>query len=186
MKNRKKLRLEYFDYSQAGFYFVTICTKDRVCKFGDIKEGEMILNANGKIVDNCLNELEKHILYCELDYYCIMPNHIHVIIIINNTEHRDINESNMHTCSNEYPEHEIPNKGNLSVSQTQLQRDKQLLPVIIGSFKSAVSKLIHQNENDHVFKWQKSYYEHIIRNDRELLAIRKYIKNNPIKWKRDK
>lgn len=64
-------------------------------------------------------------------------------------------------------------------------RNTQLLPVIVGSFKSAVSKLIHRNEDFFDFKWQKSSYEHIIRNEKELFQIRKYIELNPLNWESD-
>lgn len=66
-----------------------------------------------------------------------------------------------------------------------MKRDKQLLPIIIGSFKSAVSKIVHKNEKSKSFRWHKSYYEHVIRNDKDLYEIRKYIQNNPLEWEDD-
>jgi REP element-mobilizing transposase RayT len=83
MKLRKPNRLQYFDYSNGGWYFFTICTFNHKNYFGKIVNGKMILNTCGKIVYNCwknIAELHQHI---ELDYFVIMPNHIHGIIIIN-------------------------------------------------------------------------------------------------------
>ncbi len=83
MKNRKPNRLRYYDYSQVGWYFVTLCTKDHKNHFGKIENEKMIVNNYGKIVDECWKNIETLHKNNELDYYVIMPNHIHGIIIIN-------------------------------------------------------------------------------------------------------
>jgi REP element-mobilizing transposase RayT len=80
---RKSIRLKDYDYSQAGGYFVTICTKNRQCLFGDIIEGQMVLNEVGRMVTEAWEWLEKQYNYVELDEWVIMPNHMHGIIIIN-------------------------------------------------------------------------------------------------------
>ncbi|MFZ2834536.1 MAG: glucose-6-phosphate dehydrogenase [Candidatus Moraniibacteriota bacterium] len=81
-KNRKSNRLENFDYSQNGMYFVTICTKNREHYFGEIVNGKMILNELGKITENVWKNLPHHYLNIKLDTYTIMPNHFHCIIEI--------------------------------------------------------------------------------------------------------
>ncbi len=171
MKNRKNIRLPNYDYSQAGYYFVAICTKDRMNYFGEIINGEMELNDAGEIVEKCIKEIPEHFPYSDVDYYCIMPNHIHAIIIISDTSIGNTYVGNTHACS-------LP-------SVCTEPRDKQLLPIIVGSFKSAASKLIHRLEGNLFFKWQKSYYEHVIRNEKELFEIRKYIELNPLNWELD-
>ena len=82
--NRKSVRFNGYDYSQEGAYFITICCKDRECLFGEIKNREMILNANGNIAYNEWLKTTEIRSNVELDVFVIMPNHIHGIVIINN------------------------------------------------------------------------------------------------------
>jgi REP element-mobilizing transposase RayT len=150
-------RLKDWDYSIPWWYYVTICTKDMKCWFGEIKKGKMILNDLGKFVENTWKEIPEHYPAVELDYYVIMPNHFHGIIIINNVE---------------------------TGHAPSLQIKRPTLGNIIGSFKSALTKWAHQNGYPH-FKWQPRYYDHIIRNEKDLHRIRTYIQNNPLKWEID-
>ena len=80
-KQRKQIRLKKYDYSNAGWYFVTICTQNREYLLGNIIDGKMILNKFGKIVDEKIKELTVY-KNVEIDIYCVMPNHIHLILII--------------------------------------------------------------------------------------------------------
>ena len=84
--HRRSIRLKGYDYSQAGAYFVTICTKDRGCLFGEIIDGEMVLNPFGEVVQACWDDLPRHYPHVELDAFVIMPNHLHGIIIIRRGE----------------------------------------------------------------------------------------------------
>ena len=174
LHHRKSIRLKKYDYSQAGCYFVTICTHNREHLFGKIIDGIMVLNENGEILNDCIQNIHQHFSYSVTDYFCIMPNHIHMIVIINELRPDDIVGNkpvgNRHACS-------LPGYTN--------DRNHQALPVIIGSIKSAVTKLIHRINSNYNAIWQKSYYEHIIRNENELFAIRNYIENNPINWGND-
>ncbi len=156
------------------------------------------MNDAGNILEKCINEISEHFPNSHVDYYCIMPNHIHMIIVID-----DISVGNRHACSLQTTtdacsepktlnvktdNNELQNVGNTHVGNTHacsLHRDKQLLPVIVGSLKSAVSKLIHCMEGYNAFKWQKSYHDHIIRNEKELYKIRNYIELNPMNWESD-
>ena len=92
MRNRKLNRLPQYDYSSEGYYFVTVCTKDREERFGEIENGKMVLNEYGKLAKMQWQEMPKHFQSIQLDEYVIMPNHIHGIIIINNVRNR-------HACS---------------------------------------------------------------------------------------
>ena len=150
-------RLQDWDYSTPWWYYITICTKDMKCWFGEIKKGKMILNDLGKIVENTWKGIPEHYPAVELDYYVIMPNHFHGIIIINNVE---------------------------TGHAPSLHIKRPTLGNIIGSFKSALTKWAHQNGYAH-FKWQLRYYDHIIRNENDLHRIRTYIQNNPLKWEID-
>lgn len=159
---RRSIRLKEYDYTSSNWYYVTICTQGRQCIFGEIKESRMILNDHGKITEEELlktKEIRKNV---DLDYYVIMPNHIHVIIII---------EGN--------------NVGAIRRVAPTLQRNS--LGAIIGQFKSVVTKRINKLENHPGQSiWQRNYYEHIIRNEKDLFFTRKYIKLNPLKWELDK
>jgi len=159
---RKANRLKDYDYSRNGFYFVTICTKNRKEYFGEINDEKMVLNEYGEIAEKLWLEIPNHFEDVKLDEYIIMPNHVHGIIIIDSDEEP---VGNRHACS------------------LQEGRQYQKLPVVIGSYKSAVTREINQIHNE--FQWQKSFYDHIIRNDKSLHRIRKYIHYNPLKWEYD-
>lgn len=149
-------RLKNWDYSTSWWYYVTICTKDMKCCFGTIKSGKMKLNDLGKIVELFWNNIPKHYPNIELDYYVIMPNHFHGIII-----------NNVETGHAPSLLKKVPTLGN-----------------VVGSFKSAVSRWANKNDHNN-FKWQQRFYDHIIRNENDLQRIRTYIKNNPLKWELD-
>ncbi|MEK7166984.1 MAG: transposase [Patescibacteria group bacterium] len=158
--NRKKNRFENYNYSQSGWYFVTICVKNKEKFFGEIKNNEMILNECGKIIKNQWLWLKKQFCYIQLDEYVIMPNHIHGILVITNDNGMDKSRP-------------VPTKKIKSLSE------------LIGAFKTTSSKLIHKNELEN-FQWQRSFYDHIIRNEKSLNNIREYIDNNPLKWTMDR
>jgi REP element-mobilizing transposase RayT len=151
-------RLEGYDYSQSNYYYVTICTDNREERFGKIENNKMSLNYHGQIVKQQWQWLAKQYSYIELDEYVVMPNHIHGILIINNS---------------------IRTGHDLS-----LQHRIKSLSSLIGAFKTTSSKLIHQN-GLFDFAWQRSFYDHIIRNDESLDKMREYISNNPLKWDDD-
>ena len=172
--DRKPNRLKYYDYSAAGYYFITICTKDRLPFFGNIRENKMILDECGQIAKNCWLEITKHFPNTKTDEFVVMPNHFHGILIIDfDPELSKIFVGNRHACSLQQQQRD----------ETQ-KRQHQKLPVIIGSFKSVVSKLIHR-KYDKNFQWQKSYYDHIIRDELSLNKIRQYIRQNPQNWETD-
>ena len=163
--HRKSIRLKEYDYSQAGYYFVTICAQNKEHLFGKINDGVMILNEFGEIVNNYIQDIPTHFPNSYFDYYCIMPNHIHLIIIIDDHS-RDT------ACRVPTEAFGFPVSGSL--------------PTIIRSLKSAITKRINEIRNNlRSSVWQRNYYEHIIRNDKELYEIRNYIENNPLNWSED-
>jgi len=174
---RKQIRLKKYDYSQPGYYFVTICTQNRKNMFGEIKNGQMVLNEYGKIVDEIIQFLPKRYPQINLDIYQIMPNHIHFIIRIVGAIHESpvmIHESPVIIHTNTRAHHDTP-----------LQQ-RQLLPKCIGYFKMNTAKYINKLRNTSGQPvWQRNYYEHIIRNKTELNKIREYIRSNPEMWGKD-
>lgn len=154
-------RLKDWDYSTPWWYYVTICTKDMKCWFGEVINGKMVLNELGKIVEEeweRSKEIRKNI---DLDYYVIMPNHFHGIIIINGPENFDTKVE--------------------THSDASLHKVNNNLSYIMRGFKGSCTKRIHLTGNI-IFKWQPRFYDHIIRNENDLHRIRTYIQNNPIKW----
>ena len=165
--HRRSIRLKEYDYSEPGAYFITICTKDRQCLFGGIKNRKMIFSELGKIVKNCWQEIPIHFDNVNLDLFIIMPNHLHGIIYMNDSICRGL------------------------INQTPTEKwilqktPKLVLGKIIRSYKAYASRIAHKN-GFHDFQWQRNYYEHIIRNDNELNRIREYIINNPFNWELDR
>lgn len=166
--HRRSIRLPGYDYSQAGYYFVTICCHGRQCLFGDIIDGAMRLNEYGEIViDEWLrsSQIRQEI---QLDEFIVMPNHFHGIVVIN----------------------PVGANGRSPLPQSNkpimpLMKPKSLSSLMAG-FKSSVTKQINLIRNTPGTKiWQRNYYEHIIRNEKALDNIRQYIINNPLSWHND-
>ena len=162
-------RLQDWDYSTPWWYFVTIWTKNFKCWFCKIKNSIMILNKIGKIVEEEWIKTEEIRINVDIDYYTIMPNHFHGILIIKDVEtsRRDVSQ--------------IKETDHRPVS-TNLKPDS--LSSIVGQFKSVCTKLIRKLGYEN-FKWQPRFYDHIIRNETDLRRIRTYIKSNPLKWELD-
>lgn len=164
---RRSIRLKGYDYSFPSAYFVSMCTLDRKCLFGEIVDGKMVLNDFGRIVCNEWIRTGTIRDKTELDEFVVMPNHFHGIVCI-------IDKG----------------RGTARRAPTVEQFGKPVsgsLPTIVRSFKSAVTKRINEMRNTPGIKlWQRNYYERIIRNDNELNQIRKYIINNPAQWAFDR
>jgi REP element-mobilizing transposase RayT len=166
-RHRRSIRLPGYVYAQAGWYFVTICTRERKCLFGDVEGGTMRLNPDGQIVKELWEDLPNHFQYLTLEQFTLMPNHLHGILII--AEHRRGTACRAPTRSEAFGK---PVPGSL--------------PTIILSFKSAAPKSInHIRSSPSALVWQRNYYEHVIRNEKTLNRIRQYIIDNPAKWGED-
>lgn len=195
IKNRKLNRLKGYNYSQAGWYFLTICIKNREHFFGKIINGTVHLSTIGKTAQKCWQEIPTHFPNAKLDEFIIMPNHIHGIIVIENS-----NVGNKDFCSKITGNKITGNKttGNKDFCSLQSWQTKwtRSLSSIVRGFKIGVTKWCHKNNINHGeqkflfhtmrFSWQKSFYDHIIRNEKSLNKIREYIINNPLKWESDR
>ncbi|MDQ1354202.1 MAG: REP-associated tyrosine transposase [Acidobacteriota bacterium] len=175
--HRHSIRLTGYDYSRAGTYFVTICTQDRECFFGDVIENQMILNQNGIITRNCWFGLLKIFNNIQLPDVVIMPNHIHGIIII------QYQVKNHRSCRGLI--HQTPDIDSIENPEWILMRIPSLtLGKVIRHFKAHATINIRKNGAGH-FQWQRNYYEEIIRNNKEMDYKRSYITNNPLEWEED-
>jgi len=160
-RKRRSIRLQGYDYSQAGAYFITICTQGRECIFGEIVDGTMRLNDAGQIVASSWEWLAAQYDHVVLDTWEIMPNHIHGIIVITDN------------C-----------RGG---SRTAPTGRRKPIGRLIGAFKTVSTKSINEMQETPGTKlWQRNYYEHIIRDEDELDSIREYIVANPAQWDIDR
>jgi putative transposase len=171
--HRKSIRLKEYDYANPNWYYITICTDDKINLFGKVIKSKMILSEIGKKTREFWENIPAHFKNCELDYYVVMPNHIHGIIIINDC--RGVQSAWRRDGLN------TPTKDNYF---SKISPTKGNLGIIVRTFKGAVKKWCNENGYKH-FKWQKNYYEHIIRNEKDLFHIRSYIELNPLKWELD-
>ena len=175
LPHRKKLRIPDFDYSQPGAYYVSIVTQGRRKLFGQIVDGEMVLNDIGKMVKEVWVAIPEHFPIVELGEFVVMPNHFHGIITIMAGETQGINVGARHAVPRPFSEKEgfgKPVSGSLST--------------ILRSFKSATTKAFHEFfGHAEESLWQRSFYEHVIRNERDYRAIYEYIVANPMNWEMD-
>ncbi|MCE2681742.1 MAG: transposase [Flavobacteriia bacterium] len=182
LPNRRSIRLKNYDYSQKGSYFITIVTQNRKHLFGKIEDGKMILSSVGKIVeDEWMNtiQLRPNVVLGE---FIIMPDHMHMIVTIITQIEKKENEEWIHS-NPKSPSHTIG--------------------AIIRGFKGASTKKINLFLNSRSGElpfapaapaapfapnkiFQRNYYEHIIRNQRDYHRIEKYIIDNPRNWKKKK
>jgi REP element-mobilizing transposase RayT len=169
MKERKLTRLKGYDYSQSGYYFVTICTNNREEWFGKVERESMNLNKYGEIAHDFWAEIPAHFENVGMDEFSVMPNHLHGILVI---EER-VGNAYMRSHQRNAFMHSLQN------------RTKMLLSKIVQQYKASVTRKINSLEGGLHFGWQKSFYDHVIRSDRSLDNLRQYIVNNPSKWELD-
>ncbi len=177
-------RAPWWDYSRAGTYFITICTKNREHYFGEIEDGKMVLSPTGVIVNLLWYEIPYHSQNVELDEFVVMPNHIHGILILNGNDLENNNnvetghalslrgETNPDLINNPNYHPRFRNPGKNTVSS------------IVGGYKSVVTK--HANRLGFPNGWQSRFHDHIIRDDDEYQRIKNYISNNISNWEHDK
>ena len=144
LPKRKSPRIPNYNYGLPNYYFITICTHEKKCLFG--KPGT--LNLFGRYAEECILNIPKLHSEIKLDKYVVMPNHVHLILIISET------------------------------------KVKQSISTIIGQYKMAVTKKIREIHPD-MDVWQRSFHDHVIRNQAGYEKIWQYIENNPIKWEED-
>jgi len=175
MRERKQVRLRDYDYSQIGYYFITICTKNREEWFGKIESGIMRLNEFGEIARDFWFEIPSHFKEIKTDEFSVMPNHLHGILII---EEKTLGNG---MVGNAYMRSHQRN----AYMHSLQGRTKMLLPRVAQQYKAVVTRKINSLQNDFHFRWQKSFYDHIIRSEESLDNIREYIQNNPLRWDLD-
>jgi REP element-mobilizing transposase RayT len=173
--HRRSRRLKGYDYSQAGAYFITACTRNRECLLGDIPDGEMVPNNAGRMVQAVWDELP--IRFPELDTFTIMPNHVHGIIVLNPettgamAPHTNESESVGALLAAPSPQ------GRASPAPT--------LGDVMRVFKSISAIRVNRIAMRTGSLWQRNYYEHVIRDEDDMNRIRQYVMDNPANWAED-
>ncbi len=155
MDDRKPTRLKDFDYSSNGIYFITICTNDMKCLLSDVGDGapdvpQIRLSEYGKIIENEILKMNGIYDNLNVDYYVIMPNHIHLLLIVSNTHTNGTSRAPSPTNS------------------------------VVARYVSTLKRMT--NKKCDVDLWQRSFYDHIIRNEEDFLNHIQYIEENPRKW----
>jgi putative transposase len=169
-RRRHSIRLPDYDYSSAGAYFVTICTREKELLF----ERREIRD----VVDESWQSIPKHFPRAGTDAFVVMPNHVHGVIWILDPEEQV-------GATAVGAQHAAPLQQSGVVQHNRLQPGS--LGVIVRSFKSAVTKGINElRDTPGEPVWQRNYYERVVRNDDELNRIREYIQLNPLKWNLDR
>jgi putative transposase len=196
----RSIRLRGYDYTRAGAYFITICSRERACLFADIDGHESVVRLSpvGEIVAQCWVAIPDHFPVAELDAFVIMPNHLHGIVVLETAEGtacRAATAWRRHTGSDGEEESRIERFGAPVAGS---------IPTIVRSFKAAVTKAINDDLSSGTAcrafltqrigslplgripsLWQSNYHEHIIRNEAALDHLRNYVAANPGRWAED-
>jgi putative transposase len=169
LPKRRSLRLKEYNYAQAGAYFVTTCTQDRKCLFGDIVDDQMCLNDAGKMVERLWNDIPNRFPSVAIDIFVIMPNHLHGIVIL--------------------PDGVTAPRAGASVEPGKtITINVPTLGDVMKAFKSSTTVEYIQGVKAmswpafHQKLWQRNYYDHVIRDGTDLDRVRRYIDENPVRW----
>ena len=182
--HRRSIRLSNYDYSQPGAYFVTIVTWHRESLFGDVVNGVMKLSKSGEVVQWEWKALPQRFRCIELGAYVVMPNHLHGILIFH--EHVGASRPDLiHARSSKDTLLSVTRDG-VEGSPLPEGIKPASLGAVIAQFKSRVTKRLWKLSSlkDRPI-WQRNYYEHIIRNEKDLQNKTDYINANPLLWEQD-
>ena len=197
--HRRSIRLKGYDYASAGLYFVTICTQNRECLFGEIENDEMVLNDAGRMVERWYHKTQENFPDIVCHEMIVMPNHFHCIW--ENVGLENALDVGANPCVRPVKNNHVINEGaHAGAPLRDVVNDSDWVENVSGSPLSAVVgwfKTMSTNEYIRGVKqldwppfdrklWQRNYYEHIIRNDQSLCEISNYIINNPAHWPDDK
>lgn len=172
-------RARWHDYN-GGAYFITICTQNRIHYFGEIANGIMNLSEIGKYTQKCIENIPTHNPYAEIPLYTVMPDHIHMIILINCTD------APRHVSDNYNNNTDVPGRVSTDLADGKNEKMQNIankqskLSATIAGFKQSITRFSRQNNLN--FAWQRLYHDHIIRDTNEMNRIATYIENNVTEW----
>ncbi len=180
---RRSLRLKGYDYTMAGAYFVTICTQDRACLFGDVVAGAICLNEVGRMVAALWDGIAARFSSVEIDQFVVMPNHLHGILVLEDAD------ANGATTTSGATTRVAPTIG--GPVGAPLMGAPARLGDVVGAFKSLATIGYIDGVKTNGWPefrgrlWQRNYYEHIIRDETALNRVRCYVDDNPARWEFD-
>jgi putative transposase len=201
LPNRRSVRLRAFDYSQPCSCFVTICCQRMKPLFGSVVGSSMALSALGKIANECWLGIPGHFPQVELGPHVVMPNHVHGILIIRNVpvESRqnlgDLTATDGRSAAKHLgrARHVVPLRSGVRARASNAMSEPVArafaspvagsIALIVSAFKAAVSR--HANARSGVGGkplWQRGYYDHVIRDERDFRNACDYIRTNPGRW----
>jgi REP element-mobilizing transposase RayT len=204
---RRSIRMQMYDYSCEGAYFITICTQNREYLFGEIVDGVMHPNAPGEMILQTWEELPARFPFLQLDTLVLMPNHLHAIEVIRRGEpcvrpvEGNIKSHEFCILPSAHPQiTHIDQGGRLNRGEHKVRpygkRPRGTVPGSIGriiqAFKSITTRQYIQGIREHGWQsfkgrlWQRNYYERVIRDEEEWERIWEYIAANPINWAMDR
>jgi len=201
--HRHSIRLKGYDYTQAGAYFITICTHGRECLFGEVVDGEMRLNDAGRMIESVWNEMPAFYPGVNTDGFVVMPNHVHGIVVLVGATAGDVvgaaprgRPRSGRVSERGQPQGVVPTGVGSSPGQAQGPAPTGVpmlsLPDVMHRFKTMTTKRYADGVKHSGWVpfsgrlWQRNYYEHIIRDEESLNRIREYIVNNPLQWALDR
>lgn len=191
------MRLQGWDYSQEGVYFITVCTQNREYLFGEIRQDSMQLNASGTMVIEVWDRLPERFPFMELDARVLMSNHLHAIVVIDRRGESCIRPSARHPQNIihfdqgdhlDRGEHQVRPYGKIRPRGTAAGS----IGRIVQAFKSITTHRYLRGIREYGWQpfpgklWQRNYYERIVRDEEEWQSISEYIAANPINWAMDR
>jgi REP element-mobilizing transposase RayT len=192
--HRRSIRLQGYDYTQPGAYFVTLCTQARVHLFGEVVAGQMQLSPYGRVVKTYWSRIPRQRPHVALGPWVVMPNHVHGIVVI--TEAPVVDEADAILFPEDVREMDsifpFASKDGPRFTSPQ-DNDKQphgappgSVGAIVGNFKSITTRRINRMRHTPGEKvWLRNYWERIVRDPRAYRQISVYIQNNPARWTED-
>lgn len=204
LRSRRSIRLPGWEYAADGAYFVTLCTRHHALLFGEIVGETMHLNALGQIVQEEWLKSAQIRQEITLDWFVIMPNHMHAIVFISGNDDRSMRKGDRPVAPTEGnwdPSDPVARTNTPSTHGNRTPNPDPLgnirapargpeprsLSSLIGGFKAAATTRINRlRETPSEKVWQRNYYEHVIRNDADYARIAGYIHANPAQWAADR
>jgi putative transposase len=193
--HRRSIRLQGYDYSRPAPYFVTLCVQDHLCLFGDVGDGEMILNQAGLMIERWWKELEKKFPGVKLDSFRVMPNHFHGVLAIMGTRMDMVARFGIGMDELDFESVEA----NEGIVPVRSREGGHAGPPVRPTLGDAVQWFKTMTTNEYIrgvkelgwprFNrklWQRDYFDHIIRDEKSLDRIRAYIRDNPLRWSLDR
>jgi len=159
---RRLTRLPSYDYTQEGAYFITVCTFDRMCLFGEVVDDIVHPNQFGQAVLDTWSQLPNHYVHVQTCAFVLMPNHVHGVLVIQPTEGQSPDQNLRHNC-------------------------RHGLLEVVRAFKTFSARGINGVRGTRGQPvWQRGYYEHVVRSEKSLERVCEYVANNPLQWTLDR